>query len=172
MIDASVVVVGAGRVGAPAALYLACAGVRQIGVVDGGRVGPEHVATAPLHYAPDVGTLKAESAAQKLGVLNPQITVEPYPVVLERANAGAIVMGQSLVVECTGSPEVRELISEACSAQGVPLVVASDAALGAVLGGEPPIDTPAADGIVGAAAALQAIRLLREAVNAPPSQSS
>ena len=170
MRETSAVVIGAGALGSPALVYLACAGVGQIGVVDRGWVEEGHVATSPLHYSPDVGMMKAESAVQKLAVLNPAITVEPYPVDLDAANAEAIVMGAGVVVDCTASPEVRELLASACAAQGVSLVVASDSPLADRLGGDSPAEAPAAAGVLGAAAALQAIRLLQEREDGAPSQ--
>lgn len=122
--SSSAVVVGAGALGSPAATYLAAAGVGTIGVVDSDVVDLSNLQRQPLHFTPDVGTLKAESAAQKLGVLNTEVTVEPYPVRLDEANAGAIVWGADVVVDCSDSFETRYVVNEACCAQRVPLVEA------------------------------------------------
>ena len=68
---------------------------------------------------------KAELAAARLGLLNPEVALEPYPVELTEANAEAIVMGADVVVDCTDSFEARYLVNDACCAQGVPLVEAA-----------------------------------------------
>ncbi len=78
----------------------------------------------PLHFTPDVGSPKAEVAAAKLGLLNPEVAVEPYPVDLDEANAEAIVLGADVVVDCTDSFEARYTVNDACCAQGIPLVEA------------------------------------------------
>ena len=119
---ASAVVVGAGALGSPAATYLVAAGIGRLGVVDGDTVELSNLHRQPLHMTPDVGAPKAEVAAAKLGLLNPEGIVEPYPVVLDAANAEAIVMGADVVVDCTDSFESRYALNDACCAQRVPLV--------------------------------------------------
>jgi adenylyltransferase/sulfurtransferase len=121
---ATAIVIGVGALGSPAATYLAAAGVGRIGVVDGDWVELSNLQRQPLHYTPDVEGQKAESAAQKLGVLNSEITVEPYPVEVDADNAAAIVMGADVVLDCTDSFESRYLINHACCEAGVPLVEA------------------------------------------------
>jgi len=121
---ANAVVVGAGALGSPAATYLASAGGGRIGVVDGDSVDISNLQRQPLHFTPDVDMPKADSAAQKLGVLNTEISVEPYPVELDEQNAEAIVAGADVVLDCTDSFETRYLVNDACCAQGVALVEA------------------------------------------------
>lgn len=121
---ARVIVVGAGALGSPVATYLAAAGVGQIGLVDHDSVELSNLHRQPLFYTPDVGAPKADVAAAKLGFLNPEVVIEPYPVELSEANAEAIVMGADAVVDCTDSFESRYAINDACCAQGVPLVEA------------------------------------------------
>jgi molybdopterin-synthase adenylyltransferase len=121
---ATAIVVGAGALGSPAAAYLAGAGVGHIGVVDDDAVEPSNLNRQPLHYSPDVGHNKAESAAEKLRLINPDAVVDPYPVRLDGQNAEAIVMAASVVVDCSDSFETRYLVNDACCAQGVPLVEA------------------------------------------------
>ena len=119
---ARVIVVGAGALGSPAATYLAAAGVGTLGIVDGDVVELSNLHRQPLHFTPDVGQPKAETAAAKLGLLNPEVVVEPYPVNLEGANAEAIVAGADVVVDCTDSFESRYLVNDSCCAQAVALV--------------------------------------------------
>jgi len=121
---ASAIVVGAGALGSPAAAYLAAAGVGRIGIVDSDRVELSNLQRQPLHFTPDVGTNKAESAAAKLGVLNPEVTVEPYPVRFDAANADAIVAGADVVLDCSDTFATRYLVNDACCAARVALVEA------------------------------------------------
>jgi len=121
---ATVIVVGAGALGSPVALYLAAAGVGHLGVVDPDVVELSNLHRQPLHFTPDVGLPKAGNAVVKLSALNSEIQVDQYPVRLEEMNAEAIVMGADLVVDCTDSFETRYLVNDACCAQGIPLVEA------------------------------------------------
>jgi len=116
--DASVLVVGAGALGSPVATYLAGAGVGRLGIVDDGEVELSNLHRQHLHFTPDLGVPKAQSAVAKLGFLNPDIVVEPY----QAAFAPEMVAGQDLVVDCTDSFETRYAINGACCEAGVPLV--------------------------------------------------
>lgn len=120
--SATAVLIGAGALGSPAATYMAAAGVGRIGIVDGDDVELSNLARQPLHFTPDVGVQKAESAARKLGVLNTDITVEPYPVTLTEDNADAIVAGADVVVDCSDSFETRYAVNDACCEQRISLV--------------------------------------------------
>jgi molybdopterin-synthase adenylyltransferase len=131
--DATAIVIGAGALGSPAATYLACAGVGRIGVADGDWVEISNLQRQPLHFTPDIEAQKAESAAQKLGVLNTEITVEPYPVELDADNAGAIVAGADVVLDCTDTFESRYLINDACCEQRIPLVEAGALGFGGIV---------------------------------------
>ena len=119
---ASVLVVGAGALGSPVALYLAGAGVGRLGIVDADDVELSNLHRQILHFTPDVGVPKAHSAAAKLGFLNPEVVVEPYQVRLDAANAGALIEGADLVVDCSDSFETRYAVNAACCAAGIPLV--------------------------------------------------
>jgi molybdopterin-synthase adenylyltransferase len=181
--EASAIVVGAGALGSPVATYLAAAGVGHIGVVDEDTVELSNLARQPLHFTPDVGLPKASNAVVKLSALNPEVQVDQYPVRLEAANAEAIVMGASLVVDCSDSFETRYLVNDACCAQGIPLVEAGVLGFaGLVMAIKPgesacyrcafptqPVDAPtcrdagvfgAMAGIVGSIQALEALKLL------------
>ena len=118
--DASVLVVGAGALGSPVATYLAGAGVGRLGIVDDGDVELSNLHRQHLHFTPDVGVPKAHSATAKLGFLNPDVVIEPYPA----SFTAAMVEGQDLVVDCTDSFEARYAVNAACCAAGVPLVEA------------------------------------------------
>ena len=122
--SSSALVVGAGALGSPAATYLVAAGIGRLGVVDGDTVELSNLHRQPLHMTPDVGARKAEVAAAKLGLLNPEVLVEPYPVALDETNAEAIVTGADVVLDCTDSFESRYLVNAACCSVGVALVEA------------------------------------------------
>jgi molybdopterin/thiamine biosynthesis adenylyltransferase len=177
------IVIGAGALGSPAATYLACAGVGRIGVVDGDWVELSNLNRQPLHFTPDLEAQKAESAAQKLGVLNTEIGVEPYPVEVDADNAAAIVAGADVVLDCTDSFETRYVINDACCAERVPLVEAGALGFGgmvfAIRPGETacyrcafptaPANAPscaeagmlgAVAGVIGSLQALEALKLL------------
>jgi molybdopterin-synthase adenylyltransferase len=121
---ATAIVIGAGALGSPAATYLAAAGIGRLGIVDEDLVELSNLHRQPLHYTPDVGRQKAENAALKLGVLNPEVTLDPYPVRIDAQNAPAIVMGADVVVDCSDSFETRYTVNDACCSQRIPLVEA------------------------------------------------
>jgi molybdopterin/thiamine biosynthesis adenylyltransferase len=122
--SATAIVIGAGALGSPAATYLAAAGIGRLGIVDEDLVELSNLHRQPLHFTPDVGRQKAENAALKLGVLNPEVAIDPYPVRIDERNAPAIVMGADVVVDCSDSFETRYAVNDACCAQRVPLVEA------------------------------------------------
>ena len=82
-----------GALGSPVALYLAGAGVGRLGIVDEDEVELSNLHRQPLHFTPDIGAPKAESAAAKLRFLNPEIVVEPYQVRVDAANAAGAGRG-------------------------------------------------------------------------------
>jgi molybdopterin-synthase adenylyltransferase len=120
--QASAIVVGVGALGSPVATYLAAAGVGRIGVVDEDDVDLSNLHRQPLHFTPDVGRKKAETAAAKLSLLNPETVIEPYPVRLDEQNAEAIIADADVVVDGSDSFATRYAVNDACCSQGVALV--------------------------------------------------
>ena len=116
--EASVLVVGAGALGSPVASYLAGAGVGRLGIVDDDAVELSNLHRQTLHFTPDLGVPKAESAAAKLRFLNPEIVVEPY----QARFAPAMLEGADLVVDCSDSFDTRYEVNLACCAARTPLV--------------------------------------------------
>ena len=121
---ASVIVIGLGALGSPAAQYLTAAGVGRLGVVDSDHVELSNLNRQPLHFTPDVTLGKADNAKVKLTALNPDVLVDSYPARVDAQNAEAIVLGADLVVDCSDSFETRYVVNDACCANGVPLVEA------------------------------------------------
>jgi molybdopterin-synthase adenylyltransferase len=122
--SASAVVIGAGALGCPAATYLVAAGIGRIGIVDDDRIELSNLQRQPLHLTPDVGARKAENAAVKLGFLNPETVIDPFPARLEEANAEALLAGADVVVDASDSFSTRYLVNDTCCALGIPLVEA------------------------------------------------
>jgi molybdopterin/thiamine biosynthesis adenylyltransferase len=122
--EASVLVIGAGALGSPVATYLAGAGVGRLGLVDDDDVEVSNLHRQHLHFTPDVGVPKAESAAAKLRFLNPEVLVEPYRVRLDESSAAGLVAGHDLVVDCSDSFATRYAVNAACCAADVDLVEA------------------------------------------------
>lgn len=111
---ASVLVVGAGGLGAPASLYLAAAGVGRIVLVDADRVDRSNLQRQVIFAENDLGRPKVEAAAERLRALNPHIVVDPVPVHLEEANAAGLVRGVDMVLDGTDDFATRFCVNAAC----------------------------------------------------------
>ncbi|WP_165829003.1 HesA/MoeB/ThiF family protein [Caulobacter radicis] len=119
---ARVLLVGAGGLGAPAALYLAAAGVGTIGLADADAVSLSNLQRQVLYAEADVGQPKVEAGAAHLAALNPNVAVVPHPVWLDAGNAREIVRGYDLVLDGTDDFATRFAVSDACLAEGKVLV--------------------------------------------------
>jgi molybdopterin/thiamine biosynthesis adenylyltransferase len=119
---ARVLVVGAGGLGAPAALYLAAAGVGHIALVDPDVVGLSNLQRQVLYATTDIGRLKVESAVRRLGQLNPDIEVEPIAVRVENDNAAGLIGSYDIVLDGTDDFATRFAVNAGAVAAGRPLV--------------------------------------------------
>lgn len=119
---ASVLMVGAGGLGAPAALYLAAAGVGRIGLADPDTVALSNLQRQVLYATGDVGEGKTAVAAARLSALNPDIVIETYPFAVTADNAGALIAGYDLVLDGTDDFATRFAVSDACVKTGRTLV--------------------------------------------------
>ena len=119
---ARVLIVGAGGLGAPAALYLAAAGVGTLGLADADVVALSNLQRQVLYATSDVGRGKVMAAGQRLSALNPHVAIEPHPVMLDSANAAELVRDYDVVLDGTDSFETRFAVNAACYAEGKPLV--------------------------------------------------
>jgi adenylyltransferase/sulfurtransferase len=122
---ARVLLVGAGGLGSPAALYLAAAGVGTIGLVDWDVVDVTNLQRQILHGTSDVGRAKLDSARARLRDLNPHVQVETFAVRLTSANALDIVGGFDVVVDGSDNFPTRYLVNDACVLLGKPNVYGS-----------------------------------------------
>ena len=118
----SVLIVGAGGLGAPAALYLAAAGVGRLGLVDADTVALSNLQRQVIFTASDVGRRKVAAAGERLTELNPHVAIEPHPMMLDAANAADLVRGYDLVLDGTDSFKTRFAVNAACYAEGKALV--------------------------------------------------
>jgi molybdopterin/thiamine biosynthesis adenylyltransferase len=119
---ARVLIVGAGGLGAPAALYLAAAGVGEIAIVDPDTVALSNLQRQVLYATGDEGAPKVTRAAERLAALNPNVRIAPIDETLDEANARALIAGRDLVLDGTDSFATRFAVNAACVAEGAPLV--------------------------------------------------
>lgn len=122
---ARVLVIGAGGLGSPVALYLAAAGVGTLGLVDFDVVDITNLQRQILHGTADVGRPKLESARDRLRDVNPHVVLELHPAKLTSANALEIIGGYDIVVDGTDNFATRYLVNDACVLLGKPNVYGS-----------------------------------------------
>ncbi len=120
LLSSKVLVIGAGGLGSPAALYLAAAGVGTIGLADGDTVDLSNLQRQILHSTETLGVAKTESAAGRLRALNPDVQVICHPVFVGDDNIDALIEPYDFIVECTDSFEAKYRINDACFRAGKP----------------------------------------------------
>ncbi|TLY38195.1 MAG: molybdopterin-synthase adenylyltransferase MoeB [Nitrospirae bacterium] len=120
--QARVLVIGAGGLGSPVALYLAAAGVGTIGIIDSDVVDLSNLQRQVIHHTDDVGRPKVESAKAKIQALNPSVEVETHYSRLTADNALDIIGGYDLVVDGVDNFPAKFLINDACFFAKKPLV--------------------------------------------------
>jgi molybdopterin/thiamine biosynthesis adenylyltransferase/rhodanese-related sulfurtransferase len=123
--SARVLVVGAGGLGSPSAMYLAAAGVGTVGLVDFDRVDLSNLQRQIIHDTGAIGTPKLESAARRLSQINPHISVPSFATRLTSANALDILAGFDIIVDGSDNFPTRYLINDACVLLGKPYVYGS-----------------------------------------------
>ncbi|KZE35160.1 molybdopterin-synthase adenylyltransferase MoeB [Crenobacter luteus] len=122
LLAARVLLVGAGGLGCPAAVYLAAAGVGTLGIVDPDVVERSNLQRQILHAEAKVGLPKVRSARQALEALNPTVRVDSYEERLSSANVEAIFAGYDVVVDGSDNFPTRYLVNDACVKLGIPNV--------------------------------------------------
>ncbi len=122
---ARVLLVGAGGLGSPAALYVAAAGVGTIGIVDADVVDASNLQRQVVHDTPSIGELKVESAKRRMNALNPFVTVEPINERLTSANAREIVARYDIILDGSDNFPTRYLVNDACVLEKKPFVYGS-----------------------------------------------
>ena len=118
--QSSVLCIGAGGLGSPAAMYLAAAGIGRIGIVDFDVVDYSNLQRQLLHATPDVGRSKLASAKDKLQALNPHVQVDTYEVALSSENALDLFEPYDVILDGTDNFPTRYLVNDACVLSGKP----------------------------------------------------
>ena len=125
LLDAKVLLLGAGGLGSPAALYLAAAGVGTLGIVDNDAVDVSNLQRQVIHSSERVGVPKVDSAEQTINALNPDVKVNKYPVRLGADNIMEILRGYDIVVDGLDNFPTRYLLNDASVRLQIPVVSAA-----------------------------------------------
>lgn len=184
LLRSSVLIVGAGGLGSPAAYYLAASGIGRLGLVDADVVGLSNLQRQILHDTSVIGKLKVESARAKLTALNPDIKIETSMEYLNSTNALSLINQYDLVVDCTDNFTSRFIINKTClqlrkpfifggvlafAGQVMTIVPGAGPCLGCLFPKEPDSKIPgcnehgvlgAVPGVIGAVQAAEAVKYL------------
>jgi len=122
LLDAKVLLIGAGGLGSPTALYLAAAGVGTLGIVDFDEVDLTNLQRQILHRTQDVGRPKVESASDTIAAMNPDVKVIQHRIQLTSENALEVLEPYDIVVDGSDNFPTRYLVNDACVMLGKPCV--------------------------------------------------
>ncbi len=125
LLDAKVLIIGAGGLGSALISYLAAAGVGHLGIVDDDRVELSNLARQIIHESGDIGRLKVESAEDRITELNGEVEVTTYPFKLTAENAKEIIAQYDVIADGCDNFATRFAVNQACIELGKPLVSAS-----------------------------------------------
>ncbi len=125
LLDAKVLLLGAGGLGSPAALYLAAAGVGTLGLVDDDVVDLSNLQRQVIHTTDRVGVPKVDSAEESIHAINPDVRVVKHPVRLDASNIMDILPGYDIVVDGLDNFPTRYLLNDASVRLEIPVVSAS-----------------------------------------------
>ena len=121
LLDAAVLVIGAGGLGSSAILYLAAAGVGTLGIADDDVVDEANLQRQVIHTRADVGRLKVESASEKVARLDPGLRVLTHAERVVPASIAQLIAGYDFIIDCTDNFETKLLVNDACVLSGTPL---------------------------------------------------
>ena len=124
LLDAKVLMIGAGGLGSPAAYYLAAEGIGTIGIMDHDVVDESNLQRQILHDTSRVGIAKVDSASQTLAGLNPDINIVTYDDVISSQNALDLIAEYDIVVNGCDNFPTRYLVNDACVLLSKPMVTA------------------------------------------------
>ncbi len=125
LLDSKVLIVGAGGLGSPSALYLAAAGVGTLGIVDFDVVEASNLQRQVIHSTERLGVKKVDSARQTIEALNPDVKVVTYDEMLLADNVERLIAGYDVILDGTDTFETRYLLNDAAVAAGIPVAHAS-----------------------------------------------
>lgn len=122
LLDAKVLLIGAGGLGSPAALYLAAAGVGTLGIIDADVVDDSNLQRQVIHNTSRIGEYKAESARETINALNPDVTVKTYVERLDESNVRQLVEEYDVILDGTDNFPTRYLLNDAAVIANKPVV--------------------------------------------------
>lgn len=125
MAAASVLIIGAGGLGTPAAAYLVAAGIGRVGIIDGDTVAESNLSRQFFYNESDIGANKAERLADKLRHQNSLIKIEAIPQMLNETNAKQVIDSYGLVCDCSDNVDARILSDRICGELKKPLMYAA-----------------------------------------------
>ena len=114
LLQAKVLIIGAGGLGSPAAMYLAAAGIGTIGIADADAVDLSNLQRQILHTTADLGRKKVQSAEETMSAINPETEVQTYPVYVSAANILNLIAPYDFILDCTDNFQSKFLINDAC----------------------------------------------------------
>ena len=120
LLDGRVLIIGAGGLGSPIALYLAAAGVGTIGIADADEVDLSNLQRQVIHTTPDVGKAKVLSAKDTMLAINPELTVNTYQTWVSAENIAGMIADYDFVIDGTDNFAAKFLINDACVLAGKP----------------------------------------------------
>ena len=120
LLNASVLIIGAGGLGAPAAMYLAAAGVGTIGIVDADEVDLSNLQRQIIHSTADIGKAKVKSAKETIEAINPDVTVKTYREFVTSENVMELIKDYDFIIDGTDNFPAKFLINDACVMAGKP----------------------------------------------------
>ena len=120
LLNASVLIIGAGGLGAPAAMYLAAAGVGTIGIVDADEVDLSNLQRQIIHSTADIGKAKVKSAKETMEAINPDVTVKTYREFVTSENVMELIKDYDFIIDGTDNFPAKFLINDACVMAGKP----------------------------------------------------
>jgi molybdopterin/thiamine biosynthesis adenylyltransferase len=120
IMESRILIIGAGGLGAPAALYLAAAGVGTIGIADADSVDLSNLQRQIIHATPDIGTPKVVSAKNKMTAINPEINVKTYHEFVNASTIVDIIRSWDFVIDGTDNFAAKFLINDACVMEKIP----------------------------------------------------
>lgn len=125
LFNSKVLVIGAGGLGSPVLMYLAAAGIGQLGIVDNDSIELSNLQRQIIHKTKNLSQLKTKSAQETISLINPEISVNTYPVRLNHSNIMPLIQSYDIVADGTDNFETRFLINDACFFSNKTLVSAA-----------------------------------------------
>tara|TARA_A100001015_G_C15030116_1_gene732726 strand:+ start:1896 stop:2687 length:792 start_codon:yes stop_codon:yes gene_type:complete len=114
LLNAKVLIIGAGGLGAPAALYLGAAGIGTLGIIDADKVDLSNLQRQVIHTMDDIGKAKVKSAKESIAAINPDVTVNAYEELFTQENALDLLSEYDFIIDGTDNFPVKFMINDAC----------------------------------------------------------